>query len=135
MAKYLSEDLRIRVIEAVAAGASRRRSAARFGVSVSSAIRWVDVWRRTGRTAPYPRGGGGIEACCGINDCRTAKSLGYPKIIRNADGSYEVEVGKHWIRYDFPAVYPSEDSKAWVCYMESSDEPVPLCLFLPRGMI
>ncbi len=57
MAKYLSEDLRIRVIEAVEAGASRRRAAARFGVSVSSAIRWVDVWRRTGRTAPYPRGG------------------------------------------------------------------------------
>ena len=26
-------------------------------MSVSSAIRWVDVWRRTGRTAPYPRGG------------------------------------------------------------------------------
>ena len=25
--------------------------------SASSAIRWVDVWRRTGRTAPYPRGG------------------------------------------------------------------------------
>ena len=57
MAKYLSEDLRIRVIEAVEAGASRRRAAARFGVSASSAIRWVDVWRRTGRTAPYPRGG------------------------------------------------------------------------------
>jgi len=57
MAKYLSEDLRIRVIEAVEAGASRRRAAARFGVSVSSAIRWLEVWRRTGRTAPYPRGG------------------------------------------------------------------------------
>ena len=57
MAKYLSEDLRIRVIEAVEAGASRRRAAARFGVSVSSAIRWFEVWRRTGRTAPYPRGG------------------------------------------------------------------------------
>ena len=56
MADYLSEDLRIRVIEAVEAGSSRR-AAARFGVSVSSAIRWVDVWRRTGRTAPYPRGG------------------------------------------------------------------------------
>ena len=54
MANYLSEDLRIRVIEAVEAGSSRRGAAARFGVSVSSAIRWVDVWRRTGRTAPYP---------------------------------------------------------------------------------
>ena len=57
MADYLSEDLRIRVIEAGEAGSSRRGAAARFGVSVSSAIRWVDVWRRTGRTAPYPRGG------------------------------------------------------------------------------
>ena len=44
MANYLSEDLRIRVIEAVEAGSSRRGAAARFGVSVSSAIRWVDVW-------------------------------------------------------------------------------------------
>ena len=43
MADYLSEDLRIRVIEAVEAGSSRRGAAARFGVSVSSAIRWVDV--------------------------------------------------------------------------------------------
>ena len=43
MADYLSEDLRIRVIEAVEAGSSRRGAAGRFGVSVSSAIRWVDV--------------------------------------------------------------------------------------------
>ena len=32
MANYLSEDLRIRVIEAVEAGSSRRGAAARFGV-------------------------------------------------------------------------------------------------------
>ncbi len=57
MAKYLSEDLRIRVIESVEAGASRRQAAVRCGVSVSSAIRWVQEWRRTGRTAPYPKGG------------------------------------------------------------------------------
>ncbi len=57
MAQYISEDLRIRVIDAVEAGSSRRQAAARFGVSVSSAIRWVQEWRRTGRTAPYPRGG------------------------------------------------------------------------------
>lgn len=57
MVKYLSEDLRVRVIEAVGAGASRRQAAARFGVSVSSAIRWVAEWRTNGRTAPRVQGG------------------------------------------------------------------------------
>ena len=41
MGKSLSDDLRVRVVEAVEAGASRRQAAARFGVSVSSSIRWV----------------------------------------------------------------------------------------------
>ncbi|AJP73732.1 hypothetical protein TS85_20900 [Sphingomonas hengshuiensis] len=36
-----SEDLRARVVAAVAAGSSRRAAAARFSVSVSSAIRWT----------------------------------------------------------------------------------------------
>ena len=57
MARYLSEDLRVRVIEAVRTGASRRQAAARFGVSVSSAIRWVAEWRASGRTAPRVQGG------------------------------------------------------------------------------
>lgn len=57
MAKYLSEDLRTRVIDAVEAGASRHRAAERFGVSVASAVRWVQAWRATGQTAPKPRGG------------------------------------------------------------------------------
>ena len=66
MAHYLSEDLRVRVIDAVEAGSTRRQAAARFGVSVASAVRWVQEWRETGRTAPKPRGGdrksGRIEA-------------------------------------------------------------------------
>ena len=57
MARYRSEDLRVRVIEAVRSGTSRRQAAARFGVSVSSAIRWVAEWRASGRTAPRPQGG------------------------------------------------------------------------------
>ncbi len=57
MAKPLSEDLRIRVIEAVEAGASRRQAAKRFGVSAASAVRWVQEWRASGRTAPKPCGG------------------------------------------------------------------------------
>ncbi len=92
----------------------------------------ADDWRSKYSTN---KKGGEFEACCGIKDCRTAKSLGYPKMIRHVDGSYEVKVGKHWLRYDFPAVHPSEDSKAWVCYMETSVEPEPLCLFLPPGII
>ena len=57
MARALSEDLRIRVIEAVAGGASRRQAAARFGVGVSSAVRWVDRWRKTGETGARKQGG------------------------------------------------------------------------------
>ncbi|MCH9019639.1 MAG: IS630 family transposase, partial [Proteobacteria bacterium] len=38
MGKSLSDDLRVRVVEAVDGGTSRRQAAARFGVSVSSAI-------------------------------------------------------------------------------------------------
>ena len=37
----LSEDLRVRVIRAVEEGASRRQAAARFGVGVATAIRWL----------------------------------------------------------------------------------------------
>ena len=66
MAQYLSADLRIRVIRAVEGGMSRNAAARRFGVSVASAVRWMDAYLRTGRTAPKPRGGdrrsGRIEA-------------------------------------------------------------------------
>lgn len=66
MAQYLSEDLRIRVIRAVEGGMSRNAAARRFGVSIASAVRWLDVYFKTGRSAPMPRGGdrrsGRIEA-------------------------------------------------------------------------
>ena len=57
MAQALSLDLRQRVVAAVEAGASRRQAADRFGVGVSSAIRWVAQSRQTGDIAPKPRGG------------------------------------------------------------------------------
>ena len=57
MARTLSDDLRRRVIEAVEDGMSRRSAAARFGVGVSTAIKWVAQWRRTGAVGPRPRGG------------------------------------------------------------------------------
>lgn len=57
MAQALSVDLRQRVVAAVDAGMSRRQAAARFGVGVSSAIRWVSQARATGDLSPKPRGG------------------------------------------------------------------------------
>ena len=57
MANALSLDLRRRVMAAVEAGASRRQAAARFGVGISSAIRWVAQSRETGDIAPKRRGG------------------------------------------------------------------------------
>lgn len=57
MGKSLSDDLRVRVVEAVAAGSSRRAAAARFGVGVSSAIRWVQAWRERGDVRAKPQGG------------------------------------------------------------------------------
>lgn len=41
MARALSKDLRLRVLKAADDGASARQAAARFGIGVSSAIRWI----------------------------------------------------------------------------------------------
>ena len=70
MSKALSVDLRDRVVAAVEGGLSRRKAAERFGVSVSSAIRWTMLSRLTGDVQPRPMGGdqrsGRIEACAPV---------------------------------------------------------------------
>ena len=57
MGHCLSDDLRMRVVAEVEKGSSRRAAAARFGVSVSSAIRWVQAFRKTGSPEAKPQGG------------------------------------------------------------------------------
>ena len=57
MPKPCSEDLRERVIEAVAEGSSRRAAGERFAVSASSAVRWVQRWHQSGSAAVTRRGG------------------------------------------------------------------------------
>jgi transposase len=49
--------LRIRVIDFVEAGGSRREAAEQFQVSASSAIRWMQRFRDDGTSEPMPRGG------------------------------------------------------------------------------
>ncbi|MFG1464568.1 IS630 family transposase [Xanthobacter sp. DSM 24535] len=70
MANALSLDLRQRVVAAVEAGASRRQAAARFGVGISSAIRWVAQARTTGNLEPRRRGG-----------CRPSRIDGHADLI------------------------------------------------------
>jgi transposase len=58
MASAYSQDLRDRVIGAVIGGRMSRRGAAeRFGVSLSSAIKWVQRFERTGSRAAARMGG------------------------------------------------------------------------------
>ena len=57
MSKALSLDLRTRVLAAIAGGLSCRQSAARFGVSASSAIRWRTLERQKGDARPKALGG------------------------------------------------------------------------------
>jgi transposase len=57
MPKPYSQDLRERVVRAVEAGASCHEAAVAFEIGVSSAIRWVARWRRTGSVAAKPMGG------------------------------------------------------------------------------
>jgi transposase len=57
MSKALSVDLRVRVLRAVAAGASHREAAARFGVSAASVSRWRHREREQGAPRPLALGG------------------------------------------------------------------------------
>lgn len=58
MTRAYSQDLRDRVIDAVNEdGLSRRSAAAHFGVSVSSAIKWLQAFEREGRRTPTGRRG------------------------------------------------------------------------------
>ena len=55
MARALGEDLRLRVLKAADEGASARQAAARFGVGISSAIRWI-ARAKIGELTPRPQG-------------------------------------------------------------------------------
>ncbi|MFG1240250.1 IS630 family transposase [Xanthobacter autotrophicus DSM 597] len=57
MVRPLSTDLRERVVAAVLSGETSRAVAARFGVAVSSVVKWSQRHRATGSVAPGQMGG------------------------------------------------------------------------------
>jgi transposase len=85
MAATLSEDLRVRVIAAVEGGMSRNAAAARFGVAVSTAVRWVSAWRASGATRAKPKGG----------DLRSQRIEAYREVIFAAvDARKDITLGE-----------------------------------------
>jgi transposase len=52
MTEALSMDLRSRVIAAADGGLSRNKTAARFGVSIASAVSWCSLAREQGDAKP-----------------------------------------------------------------------------------
>lgn len=57
MTRPLSNDLRERVVAAVLAGENCQSAALRFGVAVSSVVKWPQRHRATGSVAPGKMGG------------------------------------------------------------------------------
>jgi transposase len=57
MTRPLSNDLRERVVSAALAGESCRSVAVRFGVAVSSVVKWLRRHRETGSVTPAKMGG------------------------------------------------------------------------------
>lgn len=55
MAQALSDDLRLRVLKASASGMSARQTAARFGIGISTAIRWI-ARAKEGEPTSRPQG-------------------------------------------------------------------------------
>lgn len=57
MTRPLSDDLRERVVAAVLNGESRRAAASRFGVAVSSVVKWLQRYHATGSVRSGKMGG------------------------------------------------------------------------------
>ncbi len=57
MTAPLSNDLRHRVVKAIEGGLSRRAAAVKFDVSIASALRWYQRFKRTGSVEPDAIGG------------------------------------------------------------------------------
>ena len=57
MPKPYSYDLRVRVIELIEAGSSRREAAELYGVSPSVVVIWAQRWKQTGSISAKPSGG------------------------------------------------------------------------------
>jgi len=98
MGKSYSLDIGTRVAKAVAGGSSRRAAAERFGVSISSAIRWTSRSERTGTTTPdvqgRPPGPGKLSAYQAylIGEVEAEPDITMPELGRRPEAEHGVIV-------------------------------------------
>ena len=94
MTRSYSTDLRVRVIEAISDGLSRRRAAARFGVGVSTAVTWYRRYRETGEVAGAALLGLGLPT----RSLFAATSTRQP--VPNLGGtSFDIDIGYKTVNY------------------------------------
>ncbi len=64
MARAYSHDLRVRVLDAVSEGLSRREAAARYRIGIATVIRWAALAAATGETKAKRQGPARLQARC-----------------------------------------------------------------------
>jgi transposase len=84
MARPYSTDLRDRVVASVASGRTCRATAALFGVSVSSVVKWSQRFRSTGSAAAYWMGGHRRRVLAGERDWLLARLTEKPDLTLRA---------------------------------------------------
>lgn len=89
MTRLYSNDLRERVVGAVAAGQSSRAVADRFDIAVSSIVKWSQRYRATGSVSPGKMGGyrpafrrPNAHGSQGLYETRTVEVVAVPAAIR-----------------------------------------------------
>ncbi len=84
MGRPYSQDLRDRVVAAVAGGRSRRAVAALFQVGIPSVVRWCQRWQATGSAAAQKMGGRGRLSLEGEREWLLARIVEKPDLTLRA---------------------------------------------------
>ena len=102
MVRALSNDLRERVVATVLAGETSRVVAARFGVAVSSVVKWSQRFRATGSAAAKPMGGHRPYALTGEREWLLARIAAEPDLTLRA---LLAELADRGVRVSYFAVW------------------------------